>query len=337
MKKLLGICLLAVFAPVFACESDLPAGEDAGKEPPEVIGAIKNVAPEGLGAGFKMRYVPATGGEGFRRGEGEGAVALIGRGYWIGETEVTQELWRAVLGTNPSHNPNYIAAASVLRSASVPGAPPGEILFHKQPDPLAPGETPSLFPVDSVSWYDAIAFCNKLSALDGKKPVYKVSGVSNWKTLKYAQIGTPTDAWEAAEADGEADGYRLPTETEWLWAAMGADRGGEDVRENGWKKAFSGYAEGRQLKNYAWYVTVAGMRSHQTALTRANELGLYDMSGNVSEWCADREGEGASVRVLKGSHFDQGSYECAISGRRSVTEGTRDEYNGFRVILPSKS
>jgi len=77
-------------------------------------------------------------------------------------------------------------------------------------------------PVQHIDWYHAIAFCNKLSIAEGLDQVYSVSGV-DFTTLTYGGIPTSDDTdWDDANADWSANGYRLPTEMEWMWAAMGA-------------------------------------------------------------------------------------------------------------------
>ncbi|MBN2722681.1 MAG: SUMF1/EgtB/PvdO family nonheme iron enzyme, partial [Deltaproteobacteria bacterium] len=109
-------------------------------------------------------------------------------------------------------------------------------------------------PVQTVNWYHAIAFCNKLSIAEGRSPVYTVSGV-DFSTLTYEQIPTTDNAtWNEAAANWSANGYRLPTEMEWMWAAMGADTaniGG--INTDGYMKLFAGSNGSNVIDNYAWY------------------------------------------------------------------------------------
>ena len=102
-------------------------------------------------------------------------------------------------------------------------------------------------PVQKVNWYHAIAFCNKLSIAEGLTPAYTVSGV-DFSTLAYASVPIGDNAtWNAATCNWSANGYRLPTEMEWMWAAMGADQDSQSdsmssgVNVTGYAKTFAGY------------------------------------------------------------------------------------------------
>ena len=209
-----------------------------------------------------FRYVPPTPAGGFLREAGKKAV--ITYGYWISETEVTQELHEEVWG--------------------VPGGAFTSGSLH-------PGETQAKRPTEYLSFYRAIAFCNKLSALTGKTPAYTISGI-NWATIKYSEIPTSNNStWNNATLDPAADGYRLPAEMEWLWAAMGATKGTHgayDVLEYGYQKKYAGSEEGNEPPadhyDYTWFKENSSSKTHQVAKKNANELGIYDMSGNVAEF-----------------------------------------------------
>ncbi len=183
--------------------------------------------------------------------------------YYIGETEVTQALWKAVMGSNPS---NF----------------KGDNL-----------------PVEQVSWNDCQKFIRKLNQKTGKN-------------------------------------FRLPTEAEWEYAA----RGGK--KSKGYK-----YAGSNSIGNIAWYDVNSGSKTHPVKGKAANELGLYDMSGNVWEWCQDwyRDYSSGSLsnptgpstgsyRVLRGGGWRNRARICRVSNRDSSLPDYRSGSYGFRLALP---
>ena len=184
-------------------------------------------------------------------------------GYYIGKYEVTQELWKAVMGSNPS---------------------------HFKGDNL---------PVECVSWNDVQEFLRKLNAMTGKR-------------------------------------YRLPTEAEWEFAA----RGGNSSR--GYK-----YSGSNSLGSVAWYWDNSGSRTHVVGTKSPNELGIYDMSGNVEEWCQDRYGSyssspqrnpkgpnSRSYRVYRGGSWSDDAGNCRVSFRfNNFPPDGRNSSLGFRLAL----
>lgn len=201
-------------------------------------------------------------------------------------------------------------------------------------------------PVQMVSWYDAITFCNKLSLLEGLDPVYSVAGV-NFFTLRYDQIPSSTTiTWDEATANPAASGYRLPTEMEWMWAAMGADTANPGaVNTTGYAKAFAGSTGSNAVGDYAYYNGNSAGKTHPVGSKLPNDLGLYDMSGNVFEWVwdiygsipagalTDYEGPASgTIRVMRGGRwYDDASY-CTVAYRGLNGSCGRNYGNGFRVV-----
>jgi formylglycine-generating enzyme required for sulfatase activity len=220
------------------------------------------------------------------------------------------------------------------------------------------------YPAYNIDWYDAIAFCNKLSAKEGKMPCYTVSGISNWANLAYSSIPTASnEAWNNAGIVDGADGYRLPTEAEWEYAARGGQKN-EYTRTLGTSGAYPNYSGSNTIGEVAWYngnnssmdnVNGSGYGTKLVAQKKANELGLYDMSGNLWEWCWDWFGGYTDCcintpnypdtsngkldytgynRVLRGGYFgSQSESDCRVSYRPyGSTPYNRSGHIGFRVV-----
>ena len=185
--------------------------------------------------------------------------------YYIGETEITQAQWRAVMGSNPSYF------------------------------------TGDNRPVECVSWDDAQAFCEKLSELTGKK-------------------------------------YVLPTEAQWEYAARGGNK----------SKGYT-YSGSNTIGDVAvYYYNYSGSGHSNVKSKKPNELGIYDMSGNVSEWCSDWYGSyGSSAqanpqgptsgyfRVLRGGSWSNISSDCRVANRINGSPSLRSGDCGFRVVCLS--
>ncbi|MBQ6780292.1 MAG: SUMF1/EgtB/PvdO family nonheme iron enzyme [Treponema sp.] len=199
------------------------------------------------------------------------------------------------------------------------------------------------YPAYFVSWYDALVYCNKRSMDEGKTPCYKINGSTNpasWPEVvddgagKHCGPSSPNTDWDAATCDFTANGYRLPTEAEWEWLARGGD-----PTAAAWSYTYSG---SNTIDDVAWYDSNSGTKTHEVKGKSANSKGLYDMSGNVSEWCWDRYGTitattpaagaayGASCVYRGGSWRDVGS--CAVSFRAGYAPSVRYHFLGFRVV-----
>ncbi|MEI6389424.1 MAG: formylglycine-generating enzyme family protein [Spirochaetota bacterium] len=188
------------------------------------------------------------------------------------------------------------------------------------------GSNPSYFPdgagaaqrpVENISWYDAVAFCNKLSAMEALSPAYAIQGT----TVRLVP---------------KAKGYRLPTEAEWEYAARGGAKAEGTV-----------YAGSASLAEVAWYTDNSGDTSHPVGQLKANALGFLDMSGNVWEWCYDWYGDyptkagvdpvgpsTGSSRVNRGGGWGRDASGCAVSYRDHSTPYYRGNSLGFRVLAP---
>jgi formylglycine-generating enzyme required for sulfatase activity len=185
------------------------------------------------------------------------------------------------------------------------------------------GSNPSRFkgdnlPVEQVSWNDVVEYCNKRSLKEGLTPAYRSSG------------GEIT-------CDFNATGYRLPTEAEWEYAAKG---GGKDLM------VFE-YSGGNSPGAIAWYTDNSGNSTHPVGTKQPNSLGLYDMSGNVYEWCWDwygsyssgsqtdpRGASSGSNRVFRGGGWGDTAQYVRSAGRSLSTPSFRSSNLGFRLVRP---
>jgi formylglycine-generating enzyme required for sulfatase activity len=242
--------------------------------------------------------------------------------FFLSETEITQGLYKSVM--------------------RIPDKAAGNVF-----------DQGDIFPVHSVSWYDAIAFCNKLSLLVGREPCYSVKGVQDWAQLAYTSIPTKSNKnWNSAVCDFSKNGFRLPTEAEWEYAARGGQEN-EYTRTLGATGEQHLYSGSNDIEDVAWFGGNTSSRFSDPGFTikpvgqkAANELGLKDMSGNVYEWCWDwyddyQDGcqtnpTGSATgdyRVLRGGNWYYKAIYCRVSDRYQFYPDSRYSDIGFRIAI----
>ena len=229
-------------------------------------------------------------------------VRIPGQDYEMMTTEVTQGLYESVMGENPSYFRND-----------------NEDLDDEERDNL-PKNTKNN-PVECVSWYDAIYFCNKLSEKFGFTPVYEVDGKTDVTKWNY----TPHEGNSISgnvTVNANANGFRLPTVEEWQYAA----RGGQNFT----------YSGSNDIDEVAWYSGNSGNTTHPVAQKKANGYGLYDMSGNVWEWCRDVYPNDSDFRCSCGGSWDYSAGSCKVDCRDYCYAGYRGYGLGFRLVRTIK-
>ena len=215
--------------------------------------------------------------------------------FSIGKSEVTQAQWRAVV--------------QAARAA-------GDAETKELNDDPADSKGDEL-PVEQVSWWDVVRFANALSRLEGREPVYV--------------LGADAETTGVLTRKPGANGFRLPTEAEWEYAA----RGGETHE-------FAGSAD---VKQVAWYEENSGTKSHPVCGKAPNAYGLCDMSGNVWEWTDDwyepysaspqQDPPGPAQRVERGGSFSSSAIRVRVANR-GMWDAGKDEVNlGFRLAGPA--
>jgi formylglycine-generating enzyme required for sulfatase activity len=206
-------------------------------------------------------------------------VKIPEKNYEMLETEVTQKFYESIMAENPSN-------------------------FKGENNP-----------VEMVSWYDAIYFCNKLSEKLFLTPVYSVNGITDITKWNYAPHNGGKILGKITQ-NTSADGFRLPTESEWVYAA----KGGQNYT----------YAGSNNIDEAAWYDRNSGRTTHPVAQKKANDYGLYDMTGNVWEWCWDIYG--SYDRYLRGGGWYNSRDNCTVYCKGIDGAYYQHNSHGFRVV-----
>ena len=307
MKKAKWFATVLVVASVILCA--IGCANPSGSTGSGNGGAIVNIkVPEGF---VLVKGTTITGTESWTP---ESKVFVSGRQLTIpdlivSDHEVTRGEYKALMGSDPSTASAYDKDGNELT---------GDAVLNN--------------PVNYISWYDALVYCNKLSKKENLTPCYTINGSTDpdkWGTVPTSRDNT----WDAATCNFEANGYRLPTEAEWEWLA----RGGEEYT----------YAGSDSVDDVAWYTSNTNDTGTREVKTKAaNGYGLYDMSGNVWEWCWDWYGSinestaaagaaSGNYRVLRGGSWYFFANDCGVASRYSNYPYYRGNYYGMRVVRPS--
>ena len=232
---------------------------------------------------------------------------IPGKDYLMLNTEVTQELYESIMGENPSYF--QIGSKEYEEERDMPYA-------------VTAGEDVKKLPIENISWYDAIYFCNKLSERCGLRPVYAVGNKTDVTKWNYIPHQGKSIRGKIKINEG-ANGFRLPTKEEWVYAT----KGGENYM----------YSGSDNLDEVGWYDENSNFITHEVAKKKSNGYVLYDMSGNVGEWCWDT-GKKKTLRCYRGGDVMFSHFGCEVYGFSSdyYDASARREYIGFRIVCKAE-
>ena len=259
----------------------------------------------------------------------------IANAFYIGRVQVTQALWEEVMTGNINEinpTPSYFRVGGGPTSATQLGAITNT----------------SNFPVERISWFDALVFSNRLSIRNGRTPAYRINGSTNpdtWGTVPATSAAPNFAAWNLVETVPGSTGYRLPTRAQWEFACRATTTTRFNDGTDGWTLA----GDLANINLIAWTNQNSGGRTHEvgTAIrlpTPSNNWGLYDMHGNVWELCYDQDTSVANVngylRTFFGGSWNAhpnrawSSYSLLPTAESRINPVSRFHTVGLRIARP---
>ena len=314
LKDLLPVAVIVISAAL-AMASQNDTGDDDASHIEE-----RDIAnPESL-----LETVKVQGGKfmfGRHGNEKGGTLTEVAESFHIGKYLVTQGQWEAVMGENPSvfDGENAYTVTN----------------YWKHLITARPKFNRDNLPVEKVSRYDVLVFANRLSLREGLNPAYSIKGETD--PAKWGEVpGKDKDAeWDAVTIVEGANGWRLPTEHQWEFAAKGG------TKSAGYKgdesDTYFPYSGSDRVDDVAWYDENSRGRTHEVGKLKANELGLYDMSGNLWEWCFDtiaETGPLAEAFVARGGSWEYPVERFGLDRRFIYSSHYRFDDVGFRLLRP---